>query len=178
MFRKFTITIFSLLMFSCNSSAKHEKSKLMISQKNEKITDTILFKNIVEVTNDKSGVPWVKLEKNSSSCILHFNLENPQTLTIEFAPECWASFPIKIIRNEIVVYWDVNIDTKYNFEIVKAMNKVDKSLKGTPFIVLELQNGNMLKANYQIKELRDQLNNADKQEHFFTDEFYATALYN
>lgn len=164
-------------MLSCNNKTKHEKSKSIVNKKTEKRTDTVFFKNIFEVINDKNGIPWVKLGKNSSSCILHFNLEKPQTLSVEFTPECWANFPIKIIENKVVVYWDANIDTKYNFDIIKTINKIDKSLKGKPFIILELQNGNMLKANYPIKELREKLNTADVREYFFTDEFYATELY-
>ncbi|UOK41606.1 MULTISPECIES: hypothetical protein [Flavobacterium] len=177
MFRKLPILCLSLLMFSCSDKTRHNKSNVIVEQKTEKTIDSIYFKNILEVINDKNSVPWVKFEKNSPSSILHFNLENPQTLSIEFTPECWAHFPIEIIEKKIVVYWDVNIDSKYNFDIVKAMNKIDKTLKGKPFIILELQNGNMLKANYQMKELRDQLNNTNMNDYFFADEFYATGTY-
>ena len=37
-----------------------------------------------------------------------------------------------------MVFWDNNIDTKYNFNIVKTINNIDKNYIGKPFMILEL----------------------------------------
>ncbi|WP_395056910.1 hypothetical protein [Flavobacterium sp.] len=170
MYKKFTIISLCLLLLSCNN--KNNKSDLKIEEKTEKVNDSIFFKNIIDVVNDKKSTPWVKSENDFASCILYFNLENLEILAIQFTPECWAYFPIEIKKNKIIVYWDVNIDTKYNFDIVKTMNKIDESLKGKPFIILELRDGKMLKASYEIEKLREELNNG--KENYFANEFYAT----
>lgn len=67
---------------------------------------------------------------------------------ISYSPECVLLFPYTQDNNKLIVYWDNNIDTKYNFDIVKAINKTDRKIIGRPFLILELKNDRTLRATY------------------------------
>jgi hypothetical protein len=75
-----------------------------------------------------------------SPVILQQTCQYKDTLAISYSPECWFRFPYKLDENKIIVYWDNFIDTKYEFDIVKAMNKTDKKYLGKAFMSLELAN--------------------------------------
>ena len=135
------------------------------------------FNNISEVVHDKHSTTWVKIEKDSPSTWLHFNLYQPDTLQIEFTPECWASFPIIASKEKIVVYWDNNLDTKYDFPIVKEINKTEESFIGKPFIIFSLKNDSTLSANYIYPELIERLNRSEKERLLFPETFIATYTY-
>jgi len=111
------------------------------------------FKNIDEVVKDEKSNAWVEFKDSTSSLALRFNLDYKDTLAISYSPECWLMYPYKIDENKIVVYWDNNIDTKYDFDIVKAINKTDKKYIGQPFMTLELINDTTLKATYPFPNL-------------------------
>lgn len=80
-------------------------------------------------------------------------------------------YPYKLDGNKIVVYWDDNIDTKYDFDIVKAIKKTHRKYIGQPFMILELENDTTLKATYPIKELIRKINNSSKERVFFPDKY-------
>ena len=80
-------------------------------------------------------------------------------------------YPYKLDGNKIVVYWDNNIDTKYDFDIVKAVNNTDKKYIGKPFMILELKNDTTLRATYPLKDLILKLNNSSKERTFFPDTY-------
>lgn len=101
---------------------------------------------------------------------MHF--QEKDTLAISYSPECWLVFPYKLDKNQLIVYWDKNIDTKYNFDIVKAINKIEKKIIGRPFMVLELENDTTLKATYPMKDLIKKINSSSKERTFFPDKFH------
>lgn len=129
----------------------------------------ITFKNISEIVNDSCTSNWVNQEGDNFSLALHF--QSKDTLDISYSPECWMFFNYKLEGEKIVVYWDVNIDTKYDFEIVKAINKINKKYIGKPFMSLELVNDTTFKTNYLIKEIVDKINNSEKSRIFFPEKF-------
>jgi hypothetical protein len=91
------------------------------------------FRNITGIFADSSYSIWVDKQYSSFSLALHFQEED--TLEVSYSPECWLVFPYKQDTNRLIVYWDNNIDTKYNFDVVKAINKIDKKIIGRPFMV-------------------------------------------
>ena len=91
-----------------------------------------------EKTRLLTNLAWVNLQDSGASCVLLFYFDIRDTVCIEYSPECWLLFPFKISSNKIIVYWDKRIDSKYYFEIVKAINKVGNNYKDKPFIILEL----------------------------------------
>ena len=127
------------------------------------------FQNIFEIIADSSYSTWVDKQDSSFSLALHF--QEKDTVAFSYSPECWLVFPYKFDKNQLTVYWDNNIDTKYQFDIVKAVKKVDKKLIGKPFMTLELLNDTTLSATYLLKELRTRINSSSKQRTFFPDKF-------
>jgi len=129
------------------------------------------FKNIDEVVKDEKSNAWVEFKDSTSSLALRFNLDYKDTLAISYSPECWLMYPYKIDENKIVVYWDNNIDTKYDFDIVKAINKTDKKYIGQPFMTLELINDTTLKATYPFPNLIKKINSSSKERTFFPNKY-------
>jgi hypothetical protein len=138
------------------------------NQKQE-LAKKISFKDVSEIVADGSYSTWVELQDSSASLALHF--QDKDTLDVSYSAECWIMYPYKLDGNKIVVYWDNNIDTKYNFDIVKAINKTDKKLIGKPFMILELINDTTLKATYPMKDLIRKINSSSKERTFFPDKY-------
>ena len=129
---KTNICIFSIILFLCigckkNQNIKIDKELISVNKKDStQQLDRISFKNVAEIVQDDSYSTWVniKVKDSSASLALHFQHQNyKDTLAVSYSPECWLMFPYKLENDKIVVYWDKNIDTKYNFDIVKAINK-------------------------------------------------------
>ena len=78
------------------------------------------FKDVAEIVADSSYSTWVESQDSSASLALHF--QDKDALGVSYSPECWLTYPYKLDGHKIVVYWDNNIDTKYDFDIVKAVN--------------------------------------------------------
>lgn len=127
------------------------------------------YKSVQEIVSDSVYSNWVQFRDSSSSLTLHFMYSD--TLAVSYSPECWLHFPYRLEQNKIVVYWDNYIDTKYDFDIVQAVNKTDPKYIGKPFMILELKNDTTLKAKYLIKSLVKQINRSSKKRIFFTDEY-------
>jgi hypothetical protein len=134
------------------------------NQQNQ-IAKRFSFKSISQVTADSSIGVWVEKLDSSFSLALHFQYKD--TLAVSYSPECWLMFPYKLDSNKIVVYWDNNIDTKYDFDLVKAVNKTDKKYIGRPFMVLELINDTTINATYLLKDLIRKINSSSKERTFF-----------
>ena len=134
-------------------------------------TDTkrLSFNNVTEIVADGSYSTWVHLQDSSASLALHFQYKD--TLAVSYSPECWLMYPYKLDENKIVVYWDNNIDAKYDFDLVKAINKTDKKYIGQPFMILELENDTTFKATYPIKEIIRKLNSSSKERVFFPNKY-------
>ena len=169
----------ALLLTACNQSGSTNNAKnlkdtlnsvqLSETDQQEQKTKRLAFIKVSEIVADSSYSTWVMLKDSSASLALHFQYKD--TLAVSYSPECWLMFPYKLDGNKIVVYWDNNIDTKYDFDIVKAINKTDKKYIGQPFMILELENDTTLKATYPIKELIRKINSSSKEREFFPDKY-------
>ena len=135
----------------------------------EQPTKRLSFKSVSEIVGDSSYSTWVNLRDSSASLALHFQYKD--TLAVSYSPECWLMYPYKLDGNKIVVYWDNNIDTKYDFDIIKAINKTDNKYLGQPFMVLELENDTTFRATYLLKELVKKINSSSKERVFFPDKY-------
>lgn len=136
----------------------------------QKSTTTKLpYKNVSDIIADTSYSTWVELKDSNASLAIHFMKKN--TLSISYSPECWLMFPYKLNDNKIIVSWDNNIDTKYNFDIVRAINKTEKKYIGKTFMILELVNDTTLKATYPIPGLIRKINSSSQVRTFFPDKF-------
>ena len=134
-------------------------------------SERLSFNNVAEVVQDKKSNAWVELKDSSASLALHFNLSYKDSLSVSYSSECWLMYPFKTEKEKIIIYWDNFIDSKYDFDIVKAINKIDKKYLGKPFMILELVNDTTLKATYPIPELIRKINSSSKERTFFPDKF-------
>ena len=168
------ITLFlGLLLTACNQNNKPAKSTQQkdtpYSTQQEQHPKRLSFNAISEIATDSSSSIWVNKIDSSFSLALHF--DEKDTVWVSYSPECLLVFPYKQDTNKLVVYWDNNIDTKYDFDIVKAVNKIDKKLIGKPFMVLELENDTTLRATYLMPDLIRQIHSSSKERTFFPDKF-------
>lgn len=124
---------------------------------------------IKEVVTNEYNCSWMKVDGDNESLELHFMYKD--TLVATYSMECGLFFPYKYDDHKIVVYWDQHIDTKYNFEMVKAIQRTDKKLIGKPFMILELENDTTLKATYLLKDLIKTINSSSKERTFFPDTY-------
>ena len=138
-------------------------------------TAKLQYKSVSDIIADTSYSTWVELKDSSASLAIHFMEKN--ILSISYSPECWLMYPYKLDDNKIIVAWDNNIDTKYDFDIVKTINKTDKKYIGKTFMVLELVNDTTLKATYPIPELIRKINSSSKERTFFPDKFTLVDFY-
>ena len=172
----FTITIILLVLIACNQDsktsdrqAKNDTTDAVTDSKQNEQPKRRSFGSLSEIVADSSYSTWVDKQDSSFSLALHF--QEKDTVAFSYSPECWLVFPYRLDKNQLTVYWDNNIDTKYQFDIVKAMRKVDKKLIGKPFMTLELLNDTTLRASYLLKQLRTAINSSNKQRTFFPDKF-------
>lgn len=169
----FILFLLGLLSTACN---QHDKSKFL-PRPNDSQPQTqegqhpkrLSFESISEFVADSTSSIWVEKTYSSFSLALHF--EEKETVWASYSPECLLVFPFKQDSNKLIVYWDNNIDTKYEFDLVKAVNKIDKALIGRPFMILELENDTTLKATYLLPDLKRRLNSSSKERTFFPDRF-------
>ena len=154
---------------SSNISDTLHTRQLNDSAQQGQISKMLVFKSVSEIVADSSCSTWVMFKDSTSSLALHFQYKD--TLAVSYSPECWLMYPYKLDGNKIVVYWDNNIDTKYDFDIVKAVNNTDKRYIGKPFMILELKNDTTLRATYPLKDLILKLNNSSKERTFFPDTY-------
>ena len=170
----FFIATIVLVSTACNqnSRATTETNEIETTNRNEQKQQPkrLSFKSIFEVIADSSSSVWVERQESSFSLALHF--QEKDTLAFSYSPECWLAFPYKRDQNQLTVYWDDNIDTKYEFDIVKAVKKVDTKYIGKPFLILGLLNDTTLSASYPLDKLRTHINNSSTQRIFFPDRFY------
>ncbi len=119
------------------------------------------FKNVAEILADDSYSTWTEVKDSTASLALRFDYDG--AVLAAYSSECYLTFPCKLEENKIVVYWDVDIDTKYDFDMVKAMNRIDKKYIGKPFMVLELANDTTFKATYPLPELIQKVNSSSTE---------------
>ena len=174
----FFISILFSALISCSNS--DDKGALLVEKESIKATlpsDTMLvenkvsFKSISEVIQHKSPGSWISIKDSITSCALFFGALDSNTLAMKYSPECWFYFPYKYSSNEITVYWDNIIDTKYDFNIVNAINRIDRKFMGKPFMTLKLINDSTLQPTYLFPEIIKQLNLSDKDRFLFPDKY-------
>lgn len=137
----------------------------------QKTSGKSTYKNLVEVVLDEKSKAWVEIQDGTCSLSLHFNLDCKDTISVAYSPECWLYFPFKIKDDKIIAYWANCIESKYEFDIVVAMNKIDKKYFGKPFMILTLINDTTLLATYPHPELIKMLNSLKQKRTFFPDKF-------
>ena len=132
-----------------------------------------LFSSIREVVEDERSTPWYNRSDTIDPWLLHFNeTTGSDTLWTEFAPECWCMFPMTVLNDTIEVYWAPQLDTKYDFKIVQAINKLHRQFWGEPFLRLWLKNDTTLEAHYTIGLLMHELEQAGDNRLRFPKEFH------
>lgn len=174
-------SLFLAVLFSCkHKTSEHTEAQDRLTQAeidtsvtyNKKTTnDRVSFKNVQAVVQNEGHNAWVNSKDSSASLALHFNLLYKDTLCVAYSPECWLMYPYEVRSGMIIVYWDDFIDSKYEFDIVKAVNGVNKKYRGQPFMILGLLNDTTLKASYPIPALIEQINGASNKRTFFPDKF-------
>ena len=173
----FILILFSALISCSNSNDKENQVAEKNSIKATLPSDTMLpenkisFKNILEVVQHKTPGSWVYIKDSITSFALFFSALDSNMLGMKFSPECWIYFPYQYSSNEITVYWDTIIDTKYDFNIVKAINRIDRKFIGKPFMTLKLLNDSTLQPTYLFPEIIKQLNLSDKDRLLFPDRY-------
>jgi hypothetical protein len=135
----------------------------------ENVTKRVSFNDISEIIAESSSSIWVEKQDSIFSLALHFQYKD--TLAVSYSPECWLMFPYKLDGKKIIVYWDENVDTKYDFDIVKVMKKVDKKYLGKAFMTLELVNDTTLRSTYLLEDLVRKINASSKERTFFPAKF-------
>jgi hypothetical protein len=162
----FYLLIFTYLLQACSQS--HPENTLVQEQP---ITKS--YQKISDVAMDSSYRAWADFSKDSFPPLaLHFM--EIETLSISSGPNCWLHFPYKIDGNQLIVYWDKNIEVKYDHDIVKVINKIDNIYIGKPFMSLELINDTTLKATYLIPDL---IKTVNYDFIYFADRFTITEFY-
>ena len=162
-----------------NSISKIDSTKVTYSADTLQQVDKVSFKHISDVIDYAKPGTWINIQDSSSSCALFFNINGSgsDTIDIEYSPECWLSFPYKVSAQKIIVFWDKIIDTKYEFNIVKSVNSIEKKYKGKPFMILQLINDTTLQATYPIPEIIKRLNSSDKDRLLFPDNYVFTQTF-
>lgn len=173
--------LYFILFFSCKhhtSEPTTAEDQLMQAETDTSVTynkkttnDRVSFKHVQAVVQNEGHNAWVNSKDSSASLALHFNLLYKDTVCVSYSPECWLMYPYEIRSGMIIVYWDDFIDSKYDFDIVKAVNGVNKKYRGQPFMILGLLNDTTLKASYPIPALIEQLNGASNKRTFFPETF-------
>ena len=115
------------------------------------------------------GSVWVSEEDSAYSLALHF--EGKKTVFLSYSPECLFVFPFSVNDESMNIYWDVNIDTKYNFDIVKAVHKIDPKFIGKRFMTLRLVNDTTLAVEYPNNTIRETINSVGRNRLFLPDSF-------
>ena len=152
---------FNLILSSCCSPIKKKKEK----------ENQTKFLSIEEVIKEKNS-DWAFSNCGVSSSILHFNLKTFNTLTIEFSPDCKAIFPMSSYNNVIDVYWQPQLISSKEYDIVKMIEKHKKHPSKTPFMRFRLINDSTISVKYYNRDFQNRLNSVDKQRILFPDNFH------
>jgi hypothetical protein len=163
--RRINILAFlSSFLFLLNSCCSRIDKKLV----KENLTK---FLSIEEVIKEKNS-DWAFSNCGVSSSVLHFNLKTFNKLTIEFSPDCKAIFPMTSYNNVIDVYWQPQLISSKEYDIVKMIEKHKKHPSKTPFMRFRLINDSTISVTYYNRDFQNRLNSVDKQRILFPDNFH------
>ena len=129
----------------------------------------VRFSTVEQVVEDQH--PWALEGDGPISCQLYFNMDSVSVVSMQFTPECWVMFPIRVANDSITVLWEPQIDTKYEFDVVRTIRAVGHEMDGRPFMRLSLRDDSTLSATYLERELIDGLNKSELEPLFFPDRF-------
>jgi len=115
---------------------------------------------------------WAFSNCGVSSSILHFNLKTFNKITIEFSPDCKAIFPMSSYNNVIDVYWQPQLISSKEYDIVKMIEKHKTHPSKTPFMRFRLKNDSTISVKYYNRDFQNRLNSVDKQRILFPDNFH------
>lgn len=152
---------FNLILSSCCSPIKKKKEK----------ENQTKFLSIEEVIKEKNS-DWAFSNCGVSSSILHFNLKTFNKLTIEFSHDCKAIFPMSSYNNVIDVYWQPQLISSKEYDIVKMIENHKKHPSKTPFMRFRLKNDSTISVKYYNRDFQNRLNSVDKQRILFPDNFH------
>lgn len=80
---------------------------------------------------------WAMMNDSSTSVSLHFNLvERREVVAIRFTNECWLELPIRSNGDTLIMIWSPDLDTKYDFDFVKAINMHPPAIPPVAFMTL------------------------------------------
>ena len=133
MTRHFPKVIIIFLLFSCSQNTnKRNKSTATINKQKDTLktnNNENWFSNLREVIDDTTTTYWATLQGEYTT-VLYFNKEYKDTLQIEYHGQCWYSYPLKIEKDKIVVFWDDNKDCVFDIGFAEPIKDATKPEKG------------------------------------------------
>lgn len=139
-------------------SGQNQPGKLSVNQsprKNDRISTFLSQKNL-SIWN--SG-------KLNTSARFHFG-HSPDTVLIEYYPECWGSYPLAAKGDTLFAFWNTNVDTKYHFDVAKII-KSQQEGRGMPFLAFTLSSDSTLGVLYMNTRLVNKINGVNKNRKFW-----------
>ncbi len=153
-----------LSVSSCKNNGRPEKVDTLEFIQRKEVTDSTIdemgtkCKILSDVLSADSRFIW-RFGKIDESATFHF-AQVKDSLLIEYFPECWVRYPLKVSKDTIIAYWSREIDTKYDFAVVKFIRE-SKMRRGTPFLGFTLSNDSTLNVIYLNEKLVKGINATD-----------------
>lgn len=160
-----------LIATACESGEGKSNSNVPSTIESQPVKESHVYHSVNEIIVDSLTSRWADVSDSAVSLVLYF--ADNDTLLAKYSQDCWLKFPFSVKNNSIVVYWDNNIETKIDMDIVMAVYKTDKKYLGQPFMELKLKNDTTLQAKYLHPEMVELINSASLEKRtFFPDHFH------
>ena len=95
---------------------------------------------------------------------------------MKFDSECFVTFPFKVVKDTIIVTWEIEIDSKYSLTIVKKIKSINHMMLGQPFMKLWLSSDSTLDVKYLNPNIIKELNRVDSNNVYFPARYIARAI--
>jgi hypothetical protein len=175
---KCRLLVFLIFLLSCkqnvNQKSKPHKAIKNIPQQGiaiGKSDSQRKFLNVFEVVSDTMPTRWGNYTGDYTS-VLHFNIDQKDTVWIEYYGQCWYAYPYIIKGDRIIIYWDDNMDCIFDMGFKKIMAGITSPVLKKPFVYLTLHNDTLF-ADYTYKEWVKALNQKDSELTIFPNYFIA-----
>lgn len=96
---------------------------------------------------------WCMRAPGKSSCVLRFYEADNGYLNIEIEPEFHVRMPIVFAGDQLNVFFDPDLDSKYSYSLAEAMQRTDSSWTRGVFMTLRPEGDSILLAEYPQKGL-------------------------
>lgn len=159
---KTTIVFLFLVFVSCQKS--DEKQLKPDQAKSQKAIEIPKYRNALEVINNFDNLNFWLSENYYPN--LTFN-RNSQKVTFEFDGQREHSYPVKAIKNKIIVYYEANDEWR---------DLPNSPKKGKPFIELTLTNDSIISAKYLYEVWIEDINSKNSNYPCFVSKFYSKRL--